>query len=258
MRLAALSTDGPMPKYLFIGGLQRSGTTALCEMLNGHPALAIGMERYRFLWRSGKLMERNVKLFRKTRFFSWRPKDSRRNPADVTNAYHPFYERMKARYDDALYVGDKVPNYYKVVDELIEAFPEPRILLIWRGLGDVAMSWDRRSRDGSWSAENDAEEALRRGGDAMRTLIAAKERHPDLVRLVSYDRIFASEDASPFGILDWLGVPQAPEYEAAVAETRATSRRLSQEREEVRDDVRRTAGEGEVGALAARLEALSD
>ncbi|MGY2701665.1 sulfotransferase [Nocardioides sp. HB32] len=35
------------PRLLFLVGLARSGTTALLHVLNAHPEVVIGMERYK-------------------------------------------------------------------------------------------------------------------------------------------------------------------------------------------------------------------
>jgi hypothetical protein len=55
---------------LFLCGCPRSGTTELCRILNKHPHLSIGMERYKFIYEK-QLEKLNDNFFSKEKFFSF-------------------------------------------------------------------------------------------------------------------------------------------------------------------------------------------
>ena len=59
---------------LIVTGVARSGTTALGELLNAHPLVGLGIERFKFQF----LREDNFSadLFTRERFFDFRPEDT--------------------------------------------------------------------------------------------------------------------------------------------------------------------------------------
>lgn len=245
-----------MRKFLFVGGMARSGTSALCELLNRHPALAIGMERYKYSAGSGELFRQGPAAFEREAFFDIRP--SQTNIAAEGGKYQRLYREMAARYDQAEYVGDKVPAYYRQVDRLIGAFPGARVVLIWRPLEDVAMSWDRRSRDASsWPSHNDADAAVEHGEEAMACVLAAGRAHPEAVRIVGYRRLFAGAGDDLLRLAAWLGIEAVPSYLRGVAEARRKAARLDLEREPVRPDIRRRVDRPELCALERELDEIS-
>lgn len=239
-----------------MGGLARSGTSALCEMLNAHPRIALGMERYKYGVGTGALFARGPAAFERDAFFDIREDET--NIGLGPGRYRRLYADLAAKYDNAAYVGDKVPGYHRHARRLLGAFPGARIVLIWRPLAQVAMSWDRRTRDDTpWPAANDAEAAVAQGLGAYRLMLDAAREHPDSVRLVAFDRIFAPGDEAPARLVGWLGLGPDPAFEAAVARMREEAARLESEREPVRPEVRARADAPEVAALMRELEAAT-
>ena len=53
-------------KFLFVGGISRSGTSTMAELLRAHPAIAMGRECYARLFREGDAFV--PALFEKERF----------------------------------------------------------------------------------------------------------------------------------------------------------------------------------------------
>ena len=90
-------------KYLFVGGLARSGTSALTELLNGHSEIAIGMERYKYLFGNGELFTRGEELFEKQKFFEWSPTETNVQLDD--KKYQRMYERIERKYHQVSYHG---------------------------------------------------------------------------------------------------------------------------------------------------------
>ena len=68
------------PGYLFATGCERSGTTILTRLLQSHPGISIGMERYKYLLRGVRTRRVTRRLcpshFEPGRFFDFRPTDT--------------------------------------------------------------------------------------------------------------------------------------------------------------------------------------
>ena len=184
-------SDQPVERrFLFLCGVGRSGTTALGTLMNLHPRVAVGVERYKLLaMRSQTLAQFTPALFSYDRFFSFEPQDT--NVKAV-----PIYEALKDKYRDALYVGDKVPRYYTKLRILNERFDRPWIIYIVREPGAVARSWNARAdnpKDG-WPADNDYRKAVAEWNAANRIALSQLQRTPERFLVVCYDDLF------PFGI----------------------------------------------------------
>src|SRR5688500_6857116 len=103
-------------KFLFVVGTARSGTSSMATLLRAHPAIAMRRERY--AWRFRQAASFNPSLFEKARFCL------QYAPADSHHARHqPYYQELYPRFDDCLYVGDKLPSLYLRYDSVIETFP---------------------------------------------------------------------------------------------------------------------------------------
>ena len=54
----------------------RSGTTALCEALNLHHKIDMGVERYKYRMIGKSFLEVGPELFEKEQFFNYQPEDT--------------------------------------------------------------------------------------------------------------------------------------------------------------------------------------
>ena len=66
-------------RFLFVCGVARSGTTVLARLLNNHPQVAVGVERYKYRFMRRALPADPASLFTRERFFSYDPEDSQHN-----------------------------------------------------------------------------------------------------------------------------------------------------------------------------------
>lgn len=247
-----------MKKFLFVAGVPRSGTSALTEMLNGHSDIAIGMERYRSLVSTGALFKIGAKLFDRSRFFDWSPEDT--NVRIEGGKYDLMYESLRAKYEAVIYHGDKGPGYFSRAHRFLSTFPGAKMVIIWRCLEDVAMSWQRRSIDRSgWPAENDAMAALEKSRSMMRRIVNVKTRFPESIELVRYEQVFSPGDATPFEIVDWLGLdPADPSFKETIDSLRQKALKLNAQREPVLPDVRSAlAHNTELHELTSKLDRLT-
>lgn len=201
-----------MRNLLFVCGTARSGTTALTYLLNTHPRVVVGVERYRrLLTRFGKgdpdeIGEPIRRLFDRERLlFDHRPEDTRPfPPTEVTAA--------AAKYDQCLYVGDKVPALFRCLDVLGTACPEARFIYIVRDPVPVAASWQRRADNDAdnWPSTRGYRDAVAMWNESVRCALAAIDTlGEDRVACVRYETLFSRGQARGlwYGLMDWLRLP---------------------------------------------------
>lgn len=154
----AVTNEAPRHReFMFVCGVPRSGTTALGGLLNLHPQIALGVERFRKLALSGPTDRLfTPALFNSERFFSFQPGDTNVR-ADAV------YKRMQSKFGTAIFVGDKIPRLYVKFSMLMERFDRPNIIYIVRDLAAVARSWNARAdnpADAAWPESNDYKKAV--------------------------------------------------------------------------------------------------
>lgn len=171
-----------MPKYLFVCGCPRSGTTALGELLASDPRIAIGSERY--LNYRGPI---TPDLFTKPRFST--PQDGDTFYADLLAHNRDYYKPVLANYDSAIYVGDKLPDLYERFDNLAETIPEARIVMIFRDIFAVAASFEARAdnnQDQLWDSGWRTKTAVEKWAASINAFISC----PLQILPVFYEQLF--------------------------------------------------------------------
>lgn len=206
--------------YLFICGCPRSGTTVMRWILSRHPKIVIGSER--FIHRAHTL---EPELFDKERFFTQRPGDTF---YDISRASD--FTSMKEKYDDATWVGDKIPSLELTLDSLALSFPHSVVVAMLRNPIDVASSYETRFRsdDPSWSAGG-ASDAI---SDWNASISAIATASPDLqLIVVSYESTFVKGQL-PRSLPDALGLDMRPimsDFQGAVAKSQILESRRRRE-----------------------------
>ncbi|HST55764.1 MAG TPA: glycosyltransferase [Solirubrobacteraceae bacterium] len=173
-------------RYLFIAGCPRSGTSALTFLLNEHPQLAIGFERFKRI--------RGVVdpfHFSPAQFFA-------PVTAETDVGGELLYERLARRWDAGAVrvLGDKVPLYTRVLPALLDRFPNGRVVVLVRELHDVAASFNRRAADPDdwWPAENDHRVAVELWNEALiDTRRAQRLGYGDRILLLPYEAFFGAD-----------------------------------------------------------------
>lgn len=197
-------------KLLFLAGLARSGTTALLHVMNAHPEVVIGMERYKRIV-SGGIDRLSPELFTKARFFDFSGDETNQDPEEAAR-WGVDYAALEAKWDDATYVGDKMTSIR--FDRVHERLPEARFVFIVRDIDEVALSWDRRALDAEdlgWPERSDGRASVERWNLALKRIRRAVRQHPDLATVVEYSRFFGDPDATSLrNVLDFLGLEWEP------------------------------------------------
>lgn len=184
--------------YAFLTGCGRSGTTALTELVNRHPDVAIGYERFALIGSAGGL---SPELFEPDRFRDFRDGDSHWR----SYVNKPMRELVLHRCHAASVVGDKIPQLVERLDQL-DAFSDPRVIFIVREPFAVAKSFESRAmneRDG-WSSQRDFRMAVNEFNDAMDNILAYVARGRPYL-LLDYDGLFLRREGLD-DIWTFLGV----------------------------------------------------
>jgi hypothetical protein len=222
--------------FVFMCGNPRSGTTALCDLLNFDPRMVIGMERYRRIRR-----EVSPAHFTKERFFSPTPAETTYVPRRLLpNDERGFKiwpedeESTLKKWDSPhlKYIGDKSPFYVLELPYLRETFPGARFVVALRDPVAVADSYQRRSEDPDdhWPLENDYRVAVEHWNESLAALHAYLRQYGLAdVFLVDYDTFFSGDTAYLRSLFQFLEL--APdEHVLAVFEqmTRDWAKRIRQ------------------------------
>lgn len=208
-------TDGKT--HLIVTGVARSGTTALAELLNAHPGICLGIERFKFRY----LLENDYapEVFERGRFFDFRPGDTNLDPAKRP-AWQPVYDRIAEKWDKAQVVGDKVPDLLPILGPFMDRNPDFRFICILRNLKDVGLSWQARAdrpRD-SWPAGKGFEAACASWDEqhrALHELVRDRARRNRLL-LLDYDRMYDMPDQTEAALLAFLDLPRHAEFRAVL------------------------------------------
>lgn len=170
-------------EILFVGGQPRSGTSALARILNAHPRILIGLERYYHVIRRNGLTPDH---FVKDAFLAVRERQSSRGGG------LPFasVEKTALRFDEAAIVGDKYPpisGAYPLIDRV---FPGSAIVYILRNPLSVMQSHDTRLRGAGRDWKRGAEEVLSDWNESVCATLARVRSGARMI-VVAYERLFA-------------------------------------------------------------------
>ena len=213
----------PARRYLFIGGPPRSGTTAFVRLMNKHPGIFLGSERYKFVY--GKKQEDvGPHLFEAERFLQPTPDET-----NISQRQFKDPERAKARLDRAIYLGDKVPRIMRYQRILNERFPSSRFIIMYRDVHRVCSSWNRRAEDvnDNWPATNNFKVAVEAINSELRAAVAFCKDEPARCLIVRYENLFGPNGINALEkILDWLKIRHHPRIMDAIDANQSTATQI--------------------------------
>lgn len=220
-----LNDNGPRPErsFLFVTGCARSGTTEIVNVLNRHPAIAVGMERFKFLIRE-RFGEFRQSLFEPANFLKTEAADTNILPRSPRFKNH--HAMLNSKFDTGRvrFVGDKLPFLFRYYEAIEDRFSSPRWIIMHRSPHAVAASYCRRARDledKAWPEENGHRLAIQHWVEAYRLMHSMMGEFPERVLVCEYERFFSGDMDSLARVFDFLELSVSPEVEAYFRETTA-------------------------------------
>ncbi len=187
------------PKYLFVSGCPRSGTTVLAHILNWSHEAFVGLERFASLLNRDPSMF-IPELFEKPRLIHFAAGDCGYNSYEAKADYNAWYVNPfnADRLERLEQVGDKITNLYSHLG-LFNCLPwnscEITILHIVRNVTDVAASYQTRMLEPSDGWNMDYLQAIDDWSESVDRVHAFISLPTTNVRLsiVNYDSIFGGD-----------------------------------------------------------------
>jgi hypothetical protein len=223
--LHGLDSTGPVSiwelimRISFVCGCPRSGTTALAQVLNVHPRICIGIERYKAIAIGRRGAEFGPELFTLERF-----SDIREDDTNIKRENERLLRKFDGRHPIQV-IGDKTPRLYVRLPFLRERFPGSSLVFILRDPMEVARSWQKRADDPKdhWPAEHGMDKALTEWVKSVEAMAAALPIWGEDATVIDYARFFnvptptaLSENASK--LYQFLGLRMRPENLQRMAE----------------------------------------
>ena len=202
-----------MSSYVFIMGVARSGTTSLVTMLNAHPDVCLGNERYTKLAQRGELTPEH---FKHERFFDFRSEDTNSLPDfQKGGGLATQYRDLDNKWNTAHYFGDKVPHLFREMPSVAANFPKSKFILIHRNIYDVALSWQKRADDISdhWPAKNNYKSAVQAWNQCVDFMSSSQAAKIDML-VLSYEDFFDGQSSQWEGLLDFLDLSEHSDLRA--------------------------------------------
>ena len=194
-------------QLLIVCGAGRSGTSVLAGVLNAHPLVCIGLERYKFRCYSGSRLDPD--LFEKDRFFNFHKDDTNIVP-EANVAFAELYASLQQKWDFAQIVGDKIPHAFFWMNEIEAAYPKVRFLYILRDIEAVAASWNARAlneHDRGWPRDYDYRKAVKVWNAGNKRVLEKVARCPRRIQVIDYDRFFSGLPAELERVSSFLELP---------------------------------------------------
>ncbi|WP_424976569.1 sulfotransferase family protein [Dinoroseobacter sp. S124A] len=199
---------------LLVTGCPRSGTTALVRLLNTHPSVAIGMERY-----TRRLLDEHhleADLFTPDRFATFVEGDCNRVSFDARAT-----QAACAKAQTATVIGDKSPNPVEVFEAAEAMDGEVSVIMILRSPRAVARSFQVRAERAKtdpaaaqyWPASRDYKRGIKAFNRSVEATLEFANRlrgDADLSRrvrfkVVSYEDLFRNRDEAD-SLFAFLGI----------------------------------------------------
>jgi hypothetical protein len=215
---------------LFVCGAPRSGTTGLWRLLVQDPRIVLGMERHGS--RLGKKVF-SACLYDRAGFFDF---TAYPNAARVA---HPYYEEeARARFDTAVYIGDKLPLLFRKYDVVTRVFPAAKTVVLLRNILDICESYQARLEDPADSWTFDVADAVTHWNGLLGFL--AQQRGNPRIKVLVYEH-FLSDAQAYRDLYDFLGLAIDEGFESRYATMLEGTERLRLRRKPRVDEAQKLA-----------------
>ena len=199
------------PKYLFVTGVFRSGTSMLYASLNQHPAIALMYEPElqshdlpQRLFLHEKWLE-NANAWGKFLFrhgFPAYPKEA----AEHFHCPEDFYKAYADR-KQAIYGGEKSPPLLGFLPNLVERFPHAKIITISRNPAAILQSIQKAAKSARWFARGYMLERALYGQEKMLHDSVLLHNQGFQILHLTYEEFTAHPEEECRRICDFLEIP---------------------------------------------------
>lgn len=234
--------------FLFIAGTARSGTTTVADYLRLDRRIVIGRERYAYVLERGDLTPAH---FAKNRFLvDFRLDDSHHQKLQ------PYYSDAADYFEDAIWVGDKLPRLFMHYAYFFARFPNASVIYCLRDPVHVALSFERRAEETRalaragrtierrWPPNRGWREGVVEWNRSIKETLRLQSEHRFFV--MDYARLYRDE-AALNALYRFLGLRLQPHLIAAWEEKAAERRGIEADRRHPGD-----------GRQIAEIKALAD
>ena len=199
------------PKYLFVAGVFRSGTSMLYASLNQHPAIALMYEPElqshdlpRRLFLHEKWLE-NANAWGKFLFRHGFPA----YPQEAAEHFHCPEDFYKAYADrkQAIYGGEKSPPLLGFLPNLVERFPHAKIITISRNPAAILQSIQQAAKSARWFARGYMLERALYGQEKMLHDSVLLHNQGFQILHLTYEEFTAHPESECRRICDFLEIP---------------------------------------------------
>jgi hypothetical protein len=182
-------------RYFFVCGCPRSGTTAITHLLNSHPSVALGMERFKFYLNSKNPKDLSPSLYEYDFFFNIKKEQTNIGPEHPNKYWGEYYKNLTAKYKNPKVIkGDKCPLYFRFYNQLLGNFTESSIVFMLRNIDDVACSYNKRAanpEDRMWPTSHDYKKAVEEWNESIKLTIEQIKKTPKRIVVVDYEKLFS-------------------------------------------------------------------
>lgn len=117
-------------------GTARSGTSALSRLINEDPGCFCGTEYFSGAWKADYATMAMPEAFLGPEFRATNEQNTKLTQTTL---------RRKLEAGKVVAYGNKHPSYFLIMEQLQRQLPALRSLFIYRDIGEVSVSWDRRA-----------------------------------------------------------------------------------------------------------------
>ena len=185
-----------MNKFI-VSGVPRSGTTALANLLNWHPAVFCGIERFPLATVDQSFFTRESVI-----------------DESIPSAHFVRNKAVLEEKNRLNAIGDKGPRYFYRLAGSASEFADMKLIFIIRNITDVFYSWNKRAfneNDKSWHRGQTGVFAYLDYLQLLFTLNRICTSHDSIV--ISYEDLFFNEPSKQHDIIeqlfDFIGAPRS-------------------------------------------------
>lgn len=214
------------PTPIFIFSLPRSGSTLLQRLLAAHEQIATVSESHLLLPLLYTLKREGVYSAYNHRFTVWALEEFCRDlPGGIVTYQAELRELALRLYAQAAkrettYFVDKAAAYHLIAPEIMQLFPEAKIIFLWRNPLAVAASLMDSWAGGRWNLyEHDT-----RLHEGLPQLIEAYTEHMDGVLSIRYEELLQHPEEEMTRVFNYLQLPFDPQITVSFAQVRLKGR----------------------------------